>query len=157
LIDDSGHHLPRRREQLRAAELGGLAGAAGQDCRVARALSPRSPGGIVTEATPQVEISGLSKTFKRRHGAGEVKPIDDVSLQVARGELVVLLGPSGCGKTTLLRSVAGLERPDAGRVRIQGQDVFNASKSLFVPPNRRPISMIFQSYALWPHMTVHQN
>lgn len=111
----------------------------------------------MSEAMPQIEISGLSKTFKRRHGAGDVKPIDDVSLQVARGELVVLLGPSGCGKTTLLRSVAGLERPDAGRVRIQGQDVYDASKNLFMPPNRRPISMIFQSYALWPHMTVFQN
>lgn len=107
--------------------------------------------------TPQVEILGLSKTFKRRHGAGDVKPIDDVTLRVNAGELVVLLGPSGCGKTTLLRSVAGLERPDAGRIRIQGEDVFDASSRLFLPPNKRPISMIFQSYALWPHMTVFQN
>lgn len=107
--------------------------------------------------TPQVEILGLSKTFKRRHGAGDVKPIDDVTLRVNAGELVVLLGPSGCGKTTLLRSVAGLERPDEGRIRIQGEDVFDASSRLFLPPNKRPISMIFQSYALWPHMTVFQN
>ncbi|GAA5146065.1 ABC transporter ATP-binding protein [Microbacterium pseudoresistens] len=114
----------------------------------------------MTNATPgdaQVEIVGLSKRFKRRSGAGDVIPIDDVTLSIAPGEFVVLLGPSGCGKTTLLRSIAGLERPDQGVIRITGKEVFNASRKLFVPPNRRPISMIFQSYALWPHMTVFQN
>jgi iron(III) transport system ATP-binding protein len=106
---------------------------------------------------PQVEITGLTKVFRRRSGAGDVIPINDVSLSIATGEFLVLLGPSGCGKTTLLRSVAGLERPDEGSIRIQGTEVYNSKSRLFVPPNRRPISMIFQSYALWPHMTVFKN
>jgi len=110
-----------------------------------------------TTTVPQVEITGLHKRFKRRSGAGDVVPIDDVTLSIAAGEFVVLLGPSGCGKTTLLRSIAGLERPDAGRISITGTDVFDASRRLFLAPNKRPISMIFQSYALWPHMTVFQN
>jgi iron(III) transport system ATP-binding protein len=106
---------------------------------------------------PQVVIAGLTKRFKRRSGAGDVVPIDNVSLTICQGEFVVLLGPSGCGKTTLLRSIAGLERPEAGSIRIGGTTVFDSARKLFLPPNRRPISMIFQSYALWPHMTVFQN
>jgi iron(III) transport system ATP-binding protein len=70
---------------------------------------------------------------------------------------MVLLGPSGCGKTTLLRCVAGLERPDAGEILINGRVVFSKERNIFVPPNKRDISMIFQSYALWPHMTVFDN
>lgn len=104
-----------------------------------------------------IRIDGISKTFKRRSGAGETKPVDDISLEVRRGEMVVLLGPSGCGKTTLLRCVAGLERPDSGRIRIQGRTVWDASHDVFIPPNKRSVSMIFQSYALWPHMTVFGN
>ncbi|WP_020578851.1 ABC transporter ATP-binding protein [Actinopolymorpha alba] len=107
--------------------------------------------------TPHVRIRNLVKRFRRRQGAGDVVPIDQVSLDIARGELLVLLGPSGCGKTTLLRSVAGLERPDEGSITIEGVEVFASARRLFVPPNRRPISMIFQSYALWPHMTIFSN
>ncbi|MBL8699240.1 MAG: ABC transporter ATP-binding protein [Alphaproteobacteria bacterium] len=105
---------------------------------------------------PRIEINRVTKRFKR--GGGKiVVPVDDISLSVEQHELVVLLGPSGCGKTTLLRCVAGLERPDDGEIAIDGRTVFSAAKGIFVRPDQRRISMIFQSYALWPHMTVAQN
>ena len=69
----------------------------------------------------------------------------------------MLLGPSGCGKTTLLRSIAGLEQPDAGDIDIRGDTVFSSERGIDVPPERRRLAMIFQSYALWPHMTAFQN
>ena len=106
--------------------------------------------------TLRIEISNLTKRFVRS-GGKEVIPVDNISLSVEENELVVLLGPSGCGKTTLLRCVAGLERPDAGEIVIDGRVVFSAERSIFVPPEQRGVSMIFQSYALWPHMTVAQN
>lgn len=105
----------------------------------------------------RITVSNLVKRFQRSSGAGEVVPVDDVSLEVMAGELLVLLGPSGCGKTTLLRCIAGLERPESGRIAIHGREVVNSDKKLFVPPDRRPVSMIFQSYALWPHMSVVEN
>ena len=83
---------------------------------------------------------------------GEHRALDDVSLDVRDGELVAILGPSGCGKTTLLRQVAGFDRPDAGRIVI-GSDVVSAPER-HVPPERRRIGIVFQSYALWPHMSV---
>jgi iron(III) transport system ATP-binding protein len=107
--------------------------------------------------THQIEIANLTKVYHRRSGGGSIVPIDDVTLSITPGELLVLLGPSGCGKTTLLRCVAGLERPDRGSIRIHGTPVFDSAERLFVPPNKRSISMIFQSYALWPHMTVFGN
>ena len=79
------------------------------------------------------------------------------SFEVAEGELFTLLGPSGCGKTTTLRSIAGLEEPDAGRVSLAGQDIFNSDKNIATPPYERDIGMVFQSYAIWPHMTVAEN
>ncbi len=69
----------------------------------------------------------------------------------------MLLGPSGCGKTTLLRSIAGLERPDAGAITIQGEIVYSRSQGIFVPPHLRRVGMVFQNYALWPHMNVSKN
>jgi len=90
----------------------------------------------------------LEKLHKR---FGRVVAVRDVSLEVADGEFVVLLGPSGCGKTTVLRTVAGLETPDHGRVWIGGRDVTR------LPPGRRDIGMVFQSYALFPHMRVFDN
>jgi iron(III) transport system ATP-binding protein len=81
--------------------------------------------------------------------------LDDVSLAVADGELVAILGPSGCGKTTLLRQIAGFDKPDAGRIAIGEEEVSSAAQH--VPPERRRIGIVFQSYALWPHMTVAQN
>lgn len=106
--------------------------------------------------SPRIEVTGLTKIY-RRAGGKTIKPIDSIDLTVEENELVVLLGPSGCGKTTLLRCVAGLERPDDGEIRVNGELVFSARQKVFVPPDKRKLSMIFQSYALWPHMTVFQN
>jgi iron(III) transport system ATP-binding protein len=103
-----------------------------------------------------VQIRSLAKRFRRDDGA-VVPAIDDVSLDVRRGELLVLLGPSGCGKTTLLRAVAGLEVPDGGSIAIDGRPVFGARTGLCLAPEARRLSMIFQSYALWPHMTASRN
>ncbi|MDO9526153.1 MAG: ABC transporter ATP-binding protein, partial [Gemmobacter sp.] len=98
----------------------------------------------------------MNKTFKRANGES-LKAIDDVSIDIHQGELVVLLGPSGCGKTTLLRAVAGLETPDSGSIRLGGRDLFDSETGLVLPPEARHVGMVFQSYALWPHMTVAQN
>jgi ABC-type Fe3+/spermidine/putrescine transport system ATPase subunit len=83
--------------------------------------------------------------------------VDDVSLNVRTGELLALVGPSGCGKTTLLRMIAGLENPDTGRIALGGTQLFNTTPYLCVPTHQRQIGMVFQNYALWPHMTVAQN
>ena len=104
---------------------------------------------------PIVSIRDLSKAFRREDGS-RAHAIDGISIDVSPGEFLVLLGPSGCGKTTLLRSIAGLEQPDAGTIAIRGKTVFEAGR-LDVPPERRRLSMIFQSYALWPHMTAYKN
>jgi putrescine transport system ATP-binding protein len=94
---------------------------------------------------PIIRIEGLTKRF------GPVTAVDKVDLEVARGELFALLGGSGCGKTTLLRLLAGFEAPDSGRLLIDGHDMTG------VPPHLRPINMMFQSYALFPHMNVTEN
>ncbi|MBF9033302.1 ATP-binding cassette domain-containing protein [Rhodobacterales bacterium HKCCE2091] len=106
-------------------------------------------------AEARVSIRNLSKTYRTRRGAHVA--LDNVSLDIGASEFVVLLGPSGCGKTTLLRCVAGLEEPDAGEILINGQLVFSSEKGISVPPEKRPFNMVFQSYALWPHMTVQDN
>jgi iron(III) transport system ATP-binding protein len=80
-----------------------------------------------------------------------------VSLEIADGAFYTLLGPSGCGKTTTLRCVAGLERPDSGEIAIGGETVFSSKQRIFVPPHHRNIGMVFQSYAIWPHMSVYHN
>src|SRR5262245_43818872 len=92
-----------------------------------------------------LELRGVSKSF------GAVRAVDDLWLQVHRGEFLALLGPSGCGKTTTLRLVAGFEAPSAGDVYLQGQRLGN------LPPYRRPVNTVFQQYVLFPHMTVYQN
>ena len=106
-------------------------------------------------AAPTVEVRGLSRTFRSHRAA--VVAVDNLSLEVRQGEMLVLLGPSGCGKTTLLRSIAGLETPDSGEIAVNGRLVYSSSKRVLVPPERRGASMVFQSYALWPHMTVGDN
>ena len=87
----------------------------------------------------------------------DVVALQDISFALEAGELHVLLGASGSGKTTLLRCVAGLEKPDGGDISIDGQTVFSSSRGVFTPPEDRPIAMVFQSYALWPHMNVFEN
>jgi len=86
-----------------------------------------------------------------------VKAAQDVSFVVPEGKLFTLLGPSGCGKTTTLRSIAGLERPNAGDITVGGVTVYSAGRGIFVAPNKRNFGMVFQSYAIWPHMNVFKN
>jgi iron(III) transport system ATP-binding protein len=88
---------------------------------------------------------------------GNVVAVDGISFSVGRKEHVTLLGPSGCGKTTTLRAVAGLETPGSGRIAIDGKPVFDASAGTNVSPEHRGLAMVFQSYAIWPHMTVYDN
>lgn len=90
-------------------------------------------------------------------GRGTHLAVRDLSLDIQPGEFFTLLGPSGCGKTTTLRSVAGLEMPSGGTIRIDGEAVFDAGRGVYVPTHKRPISMVFQSYAIWPHMSVGDN
>jgi len=97
----------------------------------------------------RLTIEGLRKLY------GEFRALDDVSLAVDNGEFVAILGASGCGKTTLLRQIAGFDRPDAGRILIGDSVVSTPLRQL--PPEQRHIGIVFQSYALWPHMTVAQN
>ncbi len=97
----------------------------------------------------RLTIERLTKRY------GEFRALDDVSLAVADGEFVAILGASGCGKTTLLRQIAGFDRPDAGEIRIG--DAVVSTPTDQVPPERRRIGIVFQSYALWPHMTVAEN
>lgn len=103
-----------------------------------------------------ITAESLKKQF--RTGKGQiVHALNDVSFEVAAGEFYVLLGPSGSGKTTTLRSVAGIETPDSGTLRVGTDAVFSSEQGLYVPPEERPVSMVFQSYALWPHMDVYNN
>ena len=99
----------------------------------------------------QIRASGLFKTY------GSNAVVKDLDLHIEQGEFLVLLGPSGCGKTTTLRCLAGLETPTAGTISFQDRTVFDAARKVDVSPNHRDIGMVFQSYALWPHMTVRKN
>src|SRR6202163_4851441 len=94
---------------------------------------------------PYVEVERVTKSF------GDFKAVDDVSLKIYQGEIFCLLGASGCGKTTLLRISGGFETPSAGKIYIDGEDMTG------VPPFERPVNMMFQSYALFPHLTVADN
>ena len=98
-----------------------------------------------------IVLKDISKSY------GGVTAVRNLSLQIAEGQFVTLLGPSGCGKTTTLRVIAGLEEPDTGEVLIGERLLFSRTKGVFIPPEKRGLGLIFQSYALWPHMTVHRN
>jgi iron(III) transport system ATP-binding protein len=102
--------------------------------------------------TATLDVTDLRKQFSIGRPA-----IDGVSFAVPAGEIVVLLGPSGCGKTTTLRCVAGLEHPSSGEISIAGHVVSSPGRGILVPPRLRDLGMVFQSYAVWPHMTVRQN
>jgi iron(III) transport system ATP-binding protein len=101
-------------------------------------------------------VSGLCTEYLGEHGQ-TIRAAQDVSFEVPQGRLFTLLGPSGCGKTTTLRSIAGLERPRAGEISVGGQVIYSSGKDVFIPPNRRGLGMVFQSYAIWPHMSVFDN
>ena len=108
-------------------------------------VMPRPQAKAPKALTPLLEIRNLTKSFDGQHA------VDDVSLTIYKGEIFALLGASGCGKSTLLRMLAGFEQPTAGQIMLDGVDLAR------VPPYQRPINMMFQSYALFPHMTVEQN
>jgi len=111
-----------------------------------RGVAPSADRNLAdANARPLLRIEGLSKRF------GSFAAVDQLSLDIYPGEFFALLGPSGCGKTTLLRLIAGFERPNAGRILLDGVDLAS------VPPYRRPVNMMFQSYALFPHLTVEAN
>jgi iron(III) transport system ATP-binding protein len=98
-----------------------------------------------------LRIEGLVKSYD------SARAVDGVTFDVGPGEFLSLLGPSGCGKTTTLRCIAGFERPDAGRIYFEDEPLTDLERGIFVPPNRRNFGMVFQSYAVWPHMTVLDN
>ena len=101
--------------------------------------------------TAAIEVENLSIRY------GNVTAVENVSFTVPAGQQLTLLGPSGCGKTTTLRAVAGLEKPFAGVIRVAGKAIFDGGKGINVPAEQRGMSMVFQSYAIWPHMTVFDN
>ena len=98
-----------------------------------------------------IEVERLTKKF------GDVVALKHVDLVIESGTFVTLLGPSGCGKTTLLRCVAGLEDPDGGEITIGNKLVFSYDKGISLPPSQRELGLVFQNYALWPHMKVDKN
>lgn len=103
----------------------------------------------------EIQVKGL-----RKHYASEgkiIKALDDVDLNIPANTIFTLLGPSGCGKTTLLRCIVGLETPDTGEIRIGDEIVWSAEKKIYVPTEKRKLGMVFQTYAIWPHMNVFDN
>src|SRR5919112_3412852 len=102
-----------------------------------------------------ISIRRLQKRFDVSDGV--IAAIRSLDLEITEGELFVIVGASGSGKTTLLRCIAGLETPDDGEILISGQLVFSKKDRIYVPPEDRQIGMVFQSYAIWPHMTVFDN
>ena len=105
----------------------------------------------MTGAAGHLEVRDLVKRF------GDDRAVDGISFSVARGDFLTLLGPSGCGKTTTLMSIAGLHAIDSGSIRVGDAVYTSPAEGLFLPPEKRDIGMVFQSYAIWPHMTVAQN
>src|ERR1700738_1311006 len=100
---------------------------------------------------PDVHVLGLTKSFVT------TRVLEDVTFSAEHGELVTLLGPSGCGKTTTLMSIAGLETPDQGSIHCGDAIFFDASKKTETPAESRNLGIVFQTYAIWPHMTVTEN
>ena len=103
----------------------------------------------------EINIRGLRKHFVSEGNI--IKALDDVDLRIPSNSIYTLLGPSGCGKTTLLRCIVGLESPDAGEISIGGEVVWSGEKKINIPTEKRKLGMVFQTYAIWPHMNVFQN
>ncbi|NLY06779.1 MAG: ABC transporter ATP-binding protein [Spirochaetales bacterium] len=103
----------------------------------------------------EIRITGLKKYYKSEGNI--IKALDDVNLVIPSNRIFTLLGPSGCGKTTLLRSIVGLETPDEGEIQIGDTVVWSSKKKIFVPTEKRSLGMVFQTYAIWPHMNVFNN
>lgn len=99
----------------------------------------------------KIELKNIDKYYGKNH------VLKDVSLTIEDGDFMTLLGPSGCGKTTTLRVVSGLEKPQSGTMLMDGKEVINTAEAYFAPPSQRGLNLVFQSYALWPHMTVRDN
>jgi iron(III) transport system ATP-binding protein len=118
---------------------------------VMTATNPGSLGAPADSTSAYMQVQGLRKAF------GRVQAVDSVSFDVHRGEFLTLLGPSGCGKSTTLRLIAGLERPDEGEIQLDGRTITSPRRGIFTPPEKRGMGMVFQSYAVWPHMTVFEN
>ena len=103
-----------------------------------------------------LKVDSLHTEYTNELGQA-VKAAQNVNIEVPEGHFFTLLGPSGCGKTTTLRSIAGLERPKSGEISVNGVAVYSGARNIFVPPNQRGFGMVFQSYAIWPHMDVFTN
>ncbi|WP_225753477.1 ABC transporter ATP-binding protein [Actinotalea sp. Marseille-Q4924] len=104
-----------------------------------------------------LRVENLAKAFHDESRSGRVFAVDHIDLQVDEGEFFTLLGPSGCGKTTTLRCIAGLESPDAGEIVVDDRVMYSGTRKVAVPANDRNLGMVFQSYAIWPHMNVFDN
>src|SRR5467141_1131569 len=117
---------------------------------IMQASPPGAPASS-SSPTPHIEVDRLELYY------GSVPAVRGVSFNVLPGEQLTLLGPSGCGKTTTLRAIAGLEQPTAGEIRIDGVIVYSAKQRINMRAEKRGLSMVFQSYAIWPHMTVFEN
>lgn len=114
-------------------------------------LNPDASSKQSTRSSGRLQFSHLRKVFQDSHTGQQIVAVEDFSLEAEPGELVTLLGPSGCGKTTVLRMLAGFESPTSGEILLNGQRINQ------LPPNQRNSAMVFQSYALFPHMNVEQN
>lgn len=99
----------------------------------------------------KIDLKNIDKYYGKNH------VLKDLNLTIEDGEFLTLLGPSGCGKTTTLRVIAGLENPQNGIVEVDGKEIVNANEKFFTNPSKRGLNLVFQSYALWPHMTVYEN
>ncbi len=109
----------------------------------------------MNKTNPQPQAFVIARNVSKRYG--DVVAVDDVSFTVGEGHTLALLGPSGCGKTTVLRCLAGLETPERGHISIAGKVVFDSERGINLMPEQRELGIVFQSYAIWPHMTVAEN
>src|SRR4029450_11370511 len=153
--DHAGHRRVVVLDEHRAHRADGTSADPGGACCArppVRGRSARGPGGgRVTMSRASIEVRDLVVRY------GAVVAVRGVTFTVGAGEHVTLLGPSGCGKTTTLRAIAGRQKPTSGEIRIGGAAVFSSSPSVNIPAERRGLSMVFQSYAIWPHMSVFDN